>query len=98
MSHLLPVKLACFWLVAAFLFVFGGRLRPWCIFVPDFSVAQFDGPNNEITTHLIVIVLCTVSVNLHANQRWWWQWQCWQRGNKLNKDNNNNMTTTQLPT
>jgi hypothetical protein len=28
MSHLFPVKPACFWLVVAFLFVFGGRLRP----------------------------------------------------------------------
>jgi hypothetical protein len=36
MSHLFPVEPACFWLVVAFLFVFGGRLRPCCIFVPDF--------------------------------------------------------------
>jgi hypothetical protein len=36
MSHLFPIKPACFWLVVAFLFVFGGRLRPWCIFFPDF--------------------------------------------------------------
>jgi hypothetical protein len=36
MSHLFPVKPACFWLVVAFLFVFGGCLRPCCIFVPDF--------------------------------------------------------------
>jgi hypothetical protein len=35
MSHLFPIKPLCFWLVVAFLFVFGGRLRPWCIFVPD---------------------------------------------------------------
>jgi hypothetical protein len=35
MSHLFPIKPACFWLVA-FLFVFGGRLKPCCIFVPDF--------------------------------------------------------------
>jgi hypothetical protein len=26
----------CFWLVVVVLFVFGGRLRPWCNFVPDF--------------------------------------------------------------
>ncbi len=48
MSHLFPIEPTCFWLVVAFLFVFGGRLRPWCIFVPDFLVAQFDGPNSEI--------------------------------------------------
>jgi hypothetical protein len=36
MSHLFPIEPACFWLVVAFLFVFGGRLRPFCIFVPDF--------------------------------------------------------------
>jgi hypothetical protein len=36
MSHLFPVKPTCFWLVDAFLFVFGSRLRPRCIFVPDF--------------------------------------------------------------
>jgi hypothetical protein len=48
MSHLFPVKPACFWLVVAFLFVFDGRLWLSYIFVPDFSVAQFNGPNNEI--------------------------------------------------
>jgi hypothetical protein len=37
-------------LIVAFLFVFGGRLRPWCIFFLIFSVAPFDGPNNEITS------------------------------------------------
>jgi hypothetical protein len=36
MSHLFPIEPACFWLVVAFLLVFGGRLRPCCIFVPDF--------------------------------------------------------------
>jgi hypothetical protein len=95
MSHLFPIKPACFWLVVAFLFVFGGHLRPWCIFVPGFSGAQLDGPNNEITSHRIMIVLRAVFVNLHADQRWWRQQWCWQRGNKVNKDNNNNMTTTQ---
>jgi hypothetical protein len=50
MSHLFSVKPACFWLVVAFLVVLGGRLRPRCTFVPDFSIPQFDGPNNEITS------------------------------------------------
>jgi hypothetical protein len=50
MSHLFPIEPACFWLVVALLFVFGGCLRPWCIFFLIFSVAQFDGPNNEITS------------------------------------------------
>ncbi len=35
MSHLFPIKPMCFWLVVTFLFVFGGHLRPWCIFIPD---------------------------------------------------------------
>ncbi len=61
-----------------------------------FSIAQFDGPNNEITSHPIMIVLCTVSVNFHANRRQRRRQRlCWQRGNKVNKNNNNNMTTTQ---
>ncbi len=30
--------------------------------------------------------------------QWWWRQRCWQRSNKVNKDNDNNMTTTQQPT
>jgi hypothetical protein len=30
--------------------------------------------------------------------QWWRQRQYWQRGNKVNKKNNNGMTTTQQPT
>ncbi len=101
MSHLLPVKPACFWLVVAFLFVFGGRLRPCNIFVPDFSVAQF-----VTTWRGCCLRLCsrhqppcrpTAVAAVAACWRWRQQW-CWQRGNKVNKDNNNNMTTTQQPT
>jgi hypothetical protein len=36
MFDLFPIKPMCFWLVVAILFEFGGRLRPCCIFVPDF--------------------------------------------------------------
>ncbi len=83
MCHLSPVKPVCFWLVVTFLLVFGSHLRPLCIFVLDFSVAQFDGPNNEITSHPIVILLYTISpsyiISLRPTFGWMlcppFQWQ-----------------------
>jgi hypothetical protein len=53
MSHLFPIKPACFWLVVAFLFVFGSRLRPWCIFVPDFFRCSI---GNNVAGLLLVFV------------------------------------------
>ncbi len=101
MSHLFPVKLVCLWLVVAFLFVFGGRLRPQCIFVSFFSIAQF-----AMTWQGCCWRLCSrrqpprePMAVAAAGACQWWRWQCcWQCHNKVNKNNNNNMTTTQQPT
>jgi hypothetical protein len=70
MSHLFPIKPTCFWLVIAFLFVFGSRLRPWCIFVPDF----FPSLNSQQPGR-VAVGICVAGVNLHANQWWWRRWQ-----------------------
>ncbi len=39
-----------------------------------------------------------VAVAAMAGCQPWRRWRCWQRGDKVNQDNNNNMTTTQQPT
>ena len=70
MSHLFPVKSVCFWLVVAFLFVFGGRLRPCCIFVPDFFRRSIWWPKQWD------------KVSLHANQ---WRWRRKSTGGKVFK-------------
>jgi hypothetical protein len=44
-------------------------------------------------SRLIVIILHAISVNIHTNQRRWQRRRCWQPGNKVNEENNNNMTT-----
>jgi hypothetical protein len=98
MSHLLPIEPACFWLVVAFLFVFGGRLRPWFIFVPDFSIAQFDGPNNEITSTATPTdgggggggVPTVAAAVVFATRQ--------QSKQRQQQQHNNNTTTTQQPT
>ncbi len=64
MSHLFLIKPACFWLVVVFLFVFGGHLRPWCIFVSDFFRHSIQWPKQWD------------NVNLHADRRRWWQQWC----------------------
>jgi hypothetical protein len=71
MSHLFPVKPACFWLIVVFLFVFGGCLRPWCIFVPDFFLSlslQHHGG--------AAVGVCVAGINLHADRRRWRRWRC----------------------
>jgi hypothetical protein len=42
----------CFWLVVVYIRC---RLRPRCIFILDFSIAQFNGPNDGITPHPTLI-------------------------------------------
>jgi hypothetical protein len=42
--------------------------------------------------------MAVVAVVAAAGCRPWRRRRCWQRGNKVNEDNNNNMTETQQPT
>jgi hypothetical protein len=42
----------CFWLVVVYIRC---RLRPQCIFILDFSIAQFNGPNYGMTPHPTLI-------------------------------------------
>jgi hypothetical protein len=63
MSHLFSIKPACFWLVVVFLFVFGGRLRPRYIFVPDFFCCSI---RDNVVGLLLTFVL-QVSTSMSAN-------------------------------
>ncbi len=86
------------WLLHFYLF-FGSRLRPWCIFVPDCfcrSIAFWGCCRHSCSRHQPPCQPTAVAVAT-ACQRWRRR-RCWQRGNKVNKDNKNNMTTTHQPT
>ncbi len=48
--------------------------------------------------HLACQPTAVATVAAAAGCQPWWQRRCWQCGNKVNEDNDNNMTTTQQPT